>query len=223
MLEKTDLEGDEGGMTISIATADDMDLVLEGIKAILRQQEDFEVIGTYQGLSDLVDALTEARPQVIVLGDRLDPALDVLALVESVRRITPRSRIIVMSSLPDGRIVHELFVAGAAGYMYKSDPLSLYLVDAVRTVVRGKPYLSPTANAEYLLAMQAEHPRWLFDAEARDVLHLMANGYRAQEIAALRGMPIRRVYWVANKLRDRFGADTNAQLMVRAAEEGFLP
>ncbi|MCZ7540537.1 MAG: hypothetical protein M5U29_11615 [Anaerolineae bacterium] len=50
----------------------------------------------------------------------------------------------------------------------------------------------------------------------------MAEDYRAQEIAAMRGMAIRRVYWVANKLRDRFGADTNAQLMIRAAEEGFL-
>jgi DNA-binding NarL/FixJ family response regulator len=210
-------------MTVKIVIADDMDLVLEGIKAILRQQADFEVIGTYQVFPELLDALAEQRPQVMVLGDRLDPGLDVLALVEKVHRIAPYTRIIVMSSLPDGLIVQELFASGAAGYMYKSDPLSHYLVDAVQTVVRGKPYLSPTANAEYLLAMQAEHPRWLFDAEARDVLRLMANGYRAQEIAAMRGMSVRRVYWVANKLRDRFGADTNAQLMVRAAEEGFLP
>jgi two-component system response regulator NreC len=209
-------------MTIRVIIADEMDLALEGMKAILYQQGDVEVTETYREFSALLDGLTVQRPAVILLGVRLESGLDVLALVETVRRTAPRSRIIVMSSLPDGRIVHELFVSGAAGYMYKSDPLSLYLVDAVRTVVRGKPYLSPTANAEYLLAMQAEHPRWLFDAEARDVLHLMANGYRAQEIAALRGMPIRRVYWVANKLRDRFGADTNAQLMVRAAEEGFL-
>jgi len=210
-------------MTIRVIIADEMDLALEGMKAILCQQSDVEVTETYREFSALLDSLTAQRPDVILLGDRLESGLDVLALVEKVRRSAPRSRIIVMSSLPDGRIVHELFVSGAAGYMYKSDPLSLYLVDAVRTVVRGKPYLSPTANAEYLLAMQAEHPRWLFDAEARDVLHLMANGYRTQEIAAMRGMPIRRVYWVANKLRDRFGADTNAQLMVRAAEEGFLP
>ena len=54
------------------------------------------------------------------------------------------------------------------------------------------------------------------------VLRLMAQGYRPQEIALMRGVPVRRIYWVGNKLRRRFGAETNEQLMVRAAAEGFL-
>jgi DNA-binding CsgD family transcriptional regulator len=61
-----------------------------------------------------------------------------------------------------------------------------------------------------------------FDAEARDELRLMRKGRRPQEIALMRGVRVRRIYWVTEKLRGRFGADTNEHLIARAAEEGFL-
>jgi DNA-binding CsgD family transcriptional regulator len=84
------------------------------------------------------------------------------------------------------------------------------------------PYLSPTANAEYLLAMQSDRAGWQLDAEAREILRQMAQGFRPQEIALIRNVPVRRVYSVGEKLRRRFGAETNIQLIARAAEEGFL-
>lgn len=200
-----------------------MDLALEGIKAILSQQSDFEIIGTYQVLDELLQALENQRPHVILLGDRLEPGMDVLLLVERVQSAAPRAQIIVMGSTPDGLIVLDLFAMGVTGYLYRGDPLSGALVEAIQTVMRKRLYLSPTANTEYLLATQTDRAGWQLDAEGRDVLRLMANGYRPQEIAMERSMPLRRVYWIANKLRDRFGAETNEHLIARAAEEGFLP
>jgi DNA-binding NarL/FixJ family response regulator len=210
-------------MAVNIVVAEQMDLALEGIKAILNQQKDLEVMGTYQTFDELIDGLTELRPQVILLGDRLEPGMDVLALVERVQRAAPRAQVIVMSSTPDGLIVHDLLAMGVTGYLYRGDPLSGALVEAIQTVMRKRPYLSPTANAEYLLAMQSDRAGWQLDAEAREILRLMASGYRPQEIALLRGMFLRRVYWIVNKLRDRFGAETNEHMIARAAEEGFLP
>ena len=63
----------------------------------------------------------------------------------------------------------------------------------------------------------------LADAEAHEVLRLLAQGCRPQEIALMRGVPVRRIYWVGNKLGNRFGAETNERLIARAAEEGFFP
>lgn len=210
-------------MTVKIVIADDMDLTLEGMKAILRQYGSFQLAGAYQLLSEMLETIPGLHPDVILVGDKLEPGLDVLALVERIRQAAPRARIVVLSNLPDGLIVQELFNAGVDGYLYKNDPLSLYLIEAIQTVMRGRPYLSPTANSEYLLAMQSDRAGWQLDAEARDVLRLMANGYRPQEIAQLRNASVRRVYSVCERLRRRFGADTNVQLIALAAEEGFLP
>ena len=63
----------------------------------------------------------------------------------------------------------------------------------------------------------------LADAEAHEVLRLLAQGCRPQEIALMRGVPVRRIYWVGNRLRSRFGAETDEHLIDRVAEERFLP
>ena len=210
-------------MTVRIVMADDMDLALEGMKAILRQHDSFQVTGAYLLLSEMLQALADLRPDVILVGDKIEPGLDVLALVERIRQAAPRARIVVLSNLPDGLIVQELFTIGAMGYLYKNDPLSHHLVEAVKTVMRRCPYLSPTTNSEYLLAMQSDRADWQLDAEARDVLRRMAQGLRPQEIAQIRNAPVRRIYSVGEKLRRRFGAETNEQVIARAAEEGFLP
>lgn len=210
-------------MSIHVAAAHESDLALVGIRSVFAGQNSFEVSSTALHLSDLVQGMAVRPPQVILLSDRLESEMGVFALVEHMREAAPLAILIVLGSRPEGLVIHDLLRAGVMGYLYKYDQLSDDLILAVKTVLRGRPFLSPTASAEYLLTMQANRAPWQLDDEARDVLHLMANGCRAQEIAALRRMPIRRVYWVANKLRDRFGAGTNAQLMVRAAEEGFLP
>jgi len=97
--------------------------------------------------------------------------------------------------------------------------------------MRDRPYLSPTANAEYLVALHSLQPDGYLDDEAREVLNKLAKGIHAGQIARemgisqrrVREMGIsqRRVYWVRQKLRQRFGAKTNEHLIHRAAAEGF--
>ena len=207
---------------IRVMIADDADLTLTGVQTVLAGHGDVRVTGSYQRLSDLLHALAHQPPDVILLGDRLEPELDVIALVEQVQAAAPGAYLVVMSHIPDGLIVHELLNFGVAGYLYKSDPLGDDLVQALDVVMRGRPYLSPTVNAEYLIAVRSGRVAWQLDDEARDVLRLMAQGYRPQEIALMRGVPVRRIYWVGNKLRRRFGAETNEQRMIRAVQTGFL-
>lgn len=209
-------------MTVKIIIANEMDLTLEGIKTVLREHSTFQVIGTCQLLSDLLSLLANTSPDVILLDDKIEPDLDVLALVEQVKRAAPRSRLIVMGNLPDGLIVQEVLTCGAAGYLYKSDPLAGCLVEAIKTVLRNRPYLSPTTNSEYLLAMQSDRADWQLDTEGREVLRMLAQGVRRKEIAIRLGVTLRRVHNVCERLRHRFGAETNEQLIARAAEEGFL-
>jgi DNA-binding CsgD family transcriptional regulator len=88
--------------------------------------------------------------------------------------------------------------------------------------MRGKPYLSSIANAEYLAAVRAGRNIWQLDAEARDVLRLLAQGYRPQEIGLQRNVSVRHIYWVVDKLRRHFSAETNEHLIARAVLAGSL-
>lgn len=207
---------------VRIVIADDVDLTLVGAEMLLKAEPDFEIVGVCHYWPDVLLLLSNQPVDVILVSDRLDPNLDGRGLVEQLQRAAPQARVILMSVICDGRIVHELLTGGVMGYLYKGDLLQNDLTKAVYAVMRGKPYLSPIANAEYLVAVQAGRNEWQLDAEARVVLRLLAQGYRPQEIGLQRHVSVRRIYWVLNKLRRHFGTETNEHLIARAVQTGFL-
>jgi DNA-binding NarL/FixJ family response regulator len=147
--------------------------------------------------------------------------VDILTVVERIQHAAPDARLIVMGVLANGLLIRDLFAMGVKGYLYKSDDLLSCLPQAVETVMRDRPFLSPTANSEYLVAMQSPGRDWQLDPQARMVLRLLAQGLHISQIAGRLGISMRRVYWLRQKLRRRFNAPTNEYLILRAVAEGF--
>lgn len=208
-------------MAIRIVLADDADLVIEGAQSVMNADHRFHVVGTARCMDDLLKTIEAGYPDVVVLSEWIHN-LDILSAVEAIHKVRPGLKVIVMGGLADGLLIRDLFSAGVSGYLYKSDDLCELLVTAIDTVLLDRPYLSPTANAEYLISMQSPNANERLDPEARQVLQLLAHGEHAGQISKRLGIDKRRVYWVREKLRRRFGAKTNEHLIQRAAAEGFI-
>lgn len=208
-------------MKVRIVVADATDLIRLGMGAVLAARPEFLVEASVGTLAEL-SAVVEKKPHVMVLDERLDPDVDILKIVEQVGERTPQTRLLVSGYLRDGLLIRDLFAAGSRGYLYKGDALQEALLSAIQTVMRDRPYLSPTANAEYLVAMQTPQRDWQLDREARSVLRLLVQGQHVGQIALALDIDPRRVYWVREKLRERFGAMTNEHMISRAAAEGFI-
>lgn len=208
-------------MMTHILIADSSSLTVVGAMSLLRERANTVITKAENG-DDLRDLAYLLQPTVILLGDPFDPLIDVLRLVDRLLQAARQARIIIMGTSSDGLIIHDLFSLGVRGYLAKGDDLAACLVTAVETVLRDRPYLSPTANSEYLLALQTKQQSWQLDDEERMVLRLLARGCTASEIATEMRMRRRRVYWITEKLRYRFGAATNAHLINRANAEGFV-
>jgi DNA-binding NarL/FixJ family response regulator len=208
-------------MTLNIIIADDADLTIRGVIAVLSADPRYRVIGQARCLSDLLVAIDTHPPDIIVLNEWIYNA-DILTVVEQIRSRQMSARLIVMGGLANGLLIRDLFALGVQAYLYRSDDLCELLLQAVDMVARGRMYLSPTASAEYLVAMQSPLRDWKLDAEARKVLNLLAHGEHVSAISLHLGIDTRRVYWVREKLRRRFGARTNEHLIQRAAVEGFI-
>ncbi|HEX2907072.1 MAG TPA: hypothetical protein VHO69_09450 [Phototrophicaceae bacterium] len=207
---------------IQILLGDDNDLALLGARLILENgHHAFHITAAVDTLSDGLVALQHQSPDVAFLSERLDPETAVVQLVERVRSVAPAVKLLILGTVLDGLLLRDLFTLGVNGYLYRADRLQDCLIPAVTTVMRQRPYLSPTANAEYLIAMQSPQRDWHLDAEARQVLHLLAQGRPIPAIAIQMGVPLRRIYWVRQKLRKRFGANTNEHLISLAVAEGF--
>jgi DNA-binding NarL/FixJ family response regulator len=208
-------------MITQILIADGSSLAVVGAETLLRARAD-TLLTTAENGDDLLRLAGINQPDIILLGDRFDPLFETVALVERLIQAAPAGRIIVMGNTTDGLVIRDLFTMGMCGYLAVGDDLSTCLLTAVDTVLREHPYLSPTANAEYLIAMQSSSRDWKLDAEARAVLRLLARGCTVREIAAHMRLKRRRVYWVTEKMRSRFGATTNEHLISRAVAEGFM-
>lgn len=207
-------------MHTRIVLGDEADVVLIGIETILRRSASCDII-TVRGGDTLLETARRLLPEVILFNERLDPLIDVLALVERLKHASPQSRLLVLGSQVDGLLVRDLFACGVLGYLFSGDDLKDCLIPALNTVLKNRPYLSPTANAEYLVAMQSPLRDWRLDSEARAVLRLLARGLHVNDIAIQMDVPLRRIYWVRQKLRKRFGANTNEHLISMAIAEGF--
>lgn len=179
------------------------------------------VVGECCVLSDALKRLNTAAIDVIICGDQVDPLYDAFTLVEQLTAAAPDARLILMGSATDGRLIDELLHSGLRAYLHRADPLCDCLPAAVRAVLKGSRYLSPTANTAYLVAMQSGARQRPLDAEARRVLRLLARGHTVGNIAVQLRISPRRVYWICQKLRNRFGATTNAHMISCAIAEGY--
>lgn len=140
-------------MKVRIVVADATDLIRLGLGAVLAARPEFLVEASVGTLAEL-SAAVEKKPHVMVVDERLDPDVDILKIVEQAGERTPQTRLLVSGYLRDGLLIRDLFAEGSRGYLYKGDALQEALPSAIQTVMRDRPYLSPTANAEYLVAMQ---------------------------------------------------------------------
>lgn len=208
-------------MTYSIIIGEDADLVILGAQVTLERDARFRVVATARSLHELIGAAETHKPDVIITHDA-SPEMDILILITRLQRAAPAAKLVVMSDSADGLLIRDLLTVGVRGYLYKCDDLCLCLPLAVTAVMQDKVYLSPTANSEYLVALHNHDKHRFLDPELRAVLRLMTDGANTHEMSRQLEVTLRRVYWLQQKLRNRFGAATNAQLIRLAVEGGYL-
>ena len=209
-------------MTIRILLADSTDLFLLGARHTLDAYADCHVLASATDFPTLLTLIPQQRPDVIVFGDTLDPALDLWSQIIRLKQAAPVARLLLVNNRVSGLLIRDLLAQGLLGVLCKQDELAQHLYPAILAAWHHRPYLSPTANAEYLTAMQSPNANERLDPEARQVLQLLAQGEHAGQIGERLGVDTRRVYWVREKLRRRFGAKTNEHLIQRATAEGFI-
>lgn len=212
---------------IKVLVCDDSDIFILGIQTILASHYHFRVVGTARFLDELIEGIRVHRPHIVVLNEWLCN-VDIMTALQRIFSVCGqhRCRVLVTGSLNDGFFIRDLMLAGVSGYLSKNDDLRPILVKALYSVLQDRVYLSTTANNEYSMIQQKVKPGVLqsqpINEEKREVLRMLANGMYPRAIASHMGISERRVYRLRQKLRTRFGARTNEELIRRAVAEGFV-
>jgi two-component system, NarL family, response regulator NreC len=209
--------------TIRVLIADDHAVVREGLRRILETAGDIDVVGEAATGQQAVFAAIETGPDVVLM-DVLMPEQTGIEAIPKVRRSAPDARVLVVSTYDDPSTVRQAFAAGASGYVLK-EAAHAELVQAVREVAGGGTYVHPALGARLVAAEAAAQRRAAEDPlsdREREVLRLLALGYRNQEVAGMLSISVRTAETHRAHIMQKLGLSTRAELVRYALERGLL-
>lgn len=206
-------------MTIHLVLIDSCDLSLTGMQQIIETDHRMHICAALAEVPAFRQYMGPA-PDVVIIGEDALQS-DPFQLLDLIQQLAPTARHVLVGRQSEGVVVRDLLYAGLHGYLFAYDALSEVLIYAIDRVIRGQLYLSPTVDSAYLLTMQSKDDTWSPDYVAREILRRLARGYSIGQISVELGLPRQRIYKVRDKLRRRFDAQTNEQLIYRAIAQGY--
>jgi DNA-binding NarL/FixJ family response regulator len=169
---------------IKVFLLDDHEVVREGIRALLESEPDIDVIGEGATATQALARVPALRPDVAILDVRL-PDGDGVTVCRDLRAQLPDLACVMLTSYADDDALLQAVMAGASGYLLK-DVRATGIIDAIRTVARGKSLLDPTATARLLdrLRQDAAHkdPLAALTGQEHQVLELIGEGLTNRQI-----------------------------------------
>src|SRR3954464_14620075 len=167
-----------------VLIADDHGIVRSGLRMLLERQADIEVIGEASDGAEARDMAIRERPDLAILDVKM-PKLTGLQATREIRVQAPDVSILILSMYDDERYLFEALKAGASGYVLKAQADS-DLLDAVRAVQRGEPFLTPEAQRSLIRdVLERGSEREELTPREEEIVKLVAEAHTTKEIAAL--------------------------------------
>ena len=212
-------------MKTRIMLADDHRIMRDGLKSLLNEQDDMEVVAEADNGRKAIELAGEHGPDVVVM----DIGMPELNGIEATRRIvldSPNTKVIALSMHSDRRFMSEILKAGASGYLLKDGAFE-ELAGAIRTVISQKMYLSPRI-ADVMVEDYVRHlPRGepsVFAAltpREREVLQLLAEGKATKQAAACLHVSVKTVETHRRQIMTKLDIHSVAELTKYAIREGL--
>lgn len=214
---------------ITVLLADDHTIVRQGLRALLDQEADFEVVAEAENGRQAVELAREHRPAVVVM-DLTMPLLNGLEATRQILRILPTTRVLVLSAHTEDAYVEKVIEYGAAGYLLK-ETAAQALSRAIREIQAGGTcFITPLtrrlsqhrrkALARGGLEEAGHRPR--LTPREREVLQLIAEGKANKETAAVLGISIKTVEKHRQSLMEKLDIHDTASLTRYAMAEGII-
>ena len=214
----------EARTTIKILLADDHALVREGLKRLIEDQPDMQVVADAGDGVRAVRLAQDLTPD-LALVDVSMPGLDGVQVTAMITASCPRVKVIALTRHNDGSFVRRLLEAGAAGYVLKQSA-STELTRAIRAVAAGERYIDTAiraASPESPWSAPTPPPTNVADltTEEKQVLRLIALGHTHQEIATKLSLDVARVLAIRVAATSKIGVSSRGAIVGYAKTRGW--
>ncbi|MDH4320210.1 MAG: response regulator transcription factor [Desulfobulbaceae bacterium] len=209
-----------------IVLADDHAMIRHGIRKILEDHPQFEVVGEAGDGLGLLEILKKKAPDLIIL-DISMPKLRGLEAISEARKICPAVKVIILTMHKSTEYVYHAVAAGADSYLLKEDT-DRELLTAIEQVRKGSVYISSFLSSEFTADIirtcrsSGKPPSESATTRERQVLKLVAEGKTSKEIADLLFISIRTVEHHRANFMKKLDLKTTADVIKYALEKGYI-
>lgn len=212
--------GEERSGRHSVFVVEDHPITSQGLVYLLREQPDLYVCGTASSVQEALSAIPSAAPDVVVVDITLN-AENGLELVRELSRALPGVKQIVLSMHDETLYAERALRAGASGYVMKNAS-SRVLLEAIRTVLRGRIHISDAMRdllleANFWLGGEPDVSplKGLSDREL-EVFRLLGQGWTTREIAGQMQISPQTVSTYRERIKHKLGISNATELLRRA-------
>jgi two-component system invasion response regulator UvrY len=207
---------------IKVMLVDDHELVRTGFRLILDDADDIDVVAEADSGESALQLIPELKPDLVLMDINM-PGIGGIEATRTIKRKFPDIKIIVVTVHSEAPFPSKLHEAGAIGYVTKGCPAS-ELLDAIRTVGQGKPFLSAEVAKKLSLAklsgVDSELPFESLSKREMQVLMLIVQGSKNQEISDTLCVSPKTVSTYRHRLFEKLGVHTDAELTLMAIRHG---
>ncbi len=213
--------------TTRVLITDDHAIVRAGLRMLLEDQDDMEVVGEARNGEECVDQVSRLKPDVVLM-DVAMPGMDGIAATRLIKETSPGVQVLGLTMHQDENYFFQMLRAGASGYVIKgADPEELFT--AIRAVAGGEAYLYSSLTKklldDYLDRVKAgdvsdSHDR-LSDRE-KEVLQLIGEGLTSREIAGSLYLSVNTVDRHRSNIMDKLDLHNKAGLIKYAIRKGLV-
>ena len=211
---------------IRILLADDHTILRDGIRALLEDQQDIEVIGEAEDGQSAVKLAAQLDPDIVIM-DIAMPLLNGLEATRHIRRDSPQVKVLILTMHENEEYIRQVLAAGAFGYVLK-DAAARDLLGAIRAVYNGEAVLSPAVTRLVI----EDYLRWgdiqpmdasnELTSREREVLQLIAEGYTNKEIAEILCLSIKTIQSHRTNLMSKLDLHDRGDLIKYAIQKKII-
>lgn len=209
-------------MSLRILIVDDHGVLRAGLRVLLGDETNFEVVGEASTSDEALRAAFSLKPDIVLL-DLSIPGVGGIEVTRRLHEKLPRTKVLILTVHEDAALLREALSAGAAGYVVKR-AVESELLAAIAAAERGDIYVHPSMTR----ALMEENPpaptrprRGSPDAltsRETDVIRLLARGYTNRQIADTLTLSIRTVESHRANIMGKLGLGSRAELVRWAVE-----
>lgn len=209
---------------IKVLLADDHALLRAGLRSLIGQESDMEVVGEASDGQESVARAVELKPDVVVM-DVAMPKANGLEAISAMRRGGVKSKILVLTMYSEEQYLMQVLRRGGNGYVLKRSA-DTELMQAIRTVHAGGVFLYPSAARLLIGDRESDDGESagldLLTEREREVLKLTVEGYTNQEIANRLIISVKTVDTYRSRIMEKLNLRHRSELVRYALRKGLL-